>query len=181
MPANLPRESDAGPGSREGGCPMRLVSNIMVALGGAVLLTPASVADLTKVERAIGKEPAYQSRSPRYALLVFGPEARERVWLVIDDKLLYADRNGDGDLTQKGECKRALTWGGEGGTYFEFGALTHIDGRKVHLAVRHQPGREGHDTISISVEGRDFQSVTSDARGPFRFASRPEDAPVVHV
>src|SRR5262249_35481831 len=42
-------------------------------------------------------------KSPRYALLVFGPEARDRVWLVHDGDTLYVDRNGNGDLTEFGE------------------------------------------------------------------------------
>jgi hypothetical protein len=63
----------------------------------------ARAADLASVDRTIKKEPAYQTKSPRYALLVFGPEARDRVWLVHDGDTLYVDRNGDGDLTDAGE------------------------------------------------------------------------------
>jgi hypothetical protein len=36
--------------------------------------------------------------------LVFGPEARERVWLVRAGDRLYVDKNGNGDLTEPGEC-----------------------------------------------------------------------------
>jgi len=60
-------------------------------------------ADLAKVPRTIGKEPAYQTKSPRYLLLAFGPDAAERVWLVQDGDTLYVDRNGNGDLTDPGE------------------------------------------------------------------------------
>jgi hypothetical protein len=49
------------------------------------------------------KEPAYQSKSPLYAQLAFGPEGKDRVWLVLDGDALYADTNGDGDLTEPGE------------------------------------------------------------------------------
>jgi WD40 repeat protein len=34
---------------------------------------------------------------------VFGPEAKTRIWLVLDGKTLYVDRNGNGDLTEDGE------------------------------------------------------------------------------
>jgi hypothetical protein len=34
---------------------------------------------------------------------VFGPEAKRSVWLVIDGEDLYVDRNGNGDLTEKGK------------------------------------------------------------------------------
>ena len=62
----------------------------------------APAADLTKIERRLDKEPAYQTK-PKYCLLVFGPEATTKVWLVIDSDTLYVDRNGNGDLTEKDE------------------------------------------------------------------------------
>jgi len=40
----------------------------------------SSGADLTKIDRSIKKEPAYQGE-PKYCLLVFGPEAKTRIWL----------------------------------------------------------------------------------------------------
>lgn len=62
----------------------------------------AVAADLAKVDRTIKTEPAYRS-PPKYCLLVFGPEAAHRVWLVLDGDVLYVDRNGNGDLTEDGE------------------------------------------------------------------------------
>jgi hypothetical protein len=59
--------------------------------------------DYSKVDRTIKAEPAYQSKSPKYALLVFGREATIRVWVVSDGKTVYLDRNGNGDLTAKGK------------------------------------------------------------------------------
>jgi hypothetical protein len=58
--------------------------------------------NLAHIDRTIGKEPQYQS-SPKYALAVFGPEAAFKVWLVLDGEVLYADKNGDGDLTDASE------------------------------------------------------------------------------
>jgi hypothetical protein len=69
----------------------------------AALSSPSFAVDLTKVERSIRKEPTYQSQTPKYCLLVFGPEAKTRVWLVLDGKRLFVDRNGNGDLTDDGE------------------------------------------------------------------------------
>jgi hypothetical protein len=34
---------------------------------------------------------------------VFGKEAKTRIWLVLDGDILYADKNGNGDLTEEGE------------------------------------------------------------------------------
>jgi hypothetical protein len=73
------------------------------ALTLAILFGPLPAADLAKIERTILKEPAYQTKAPRYCLLVFGPDAGTRVWLVLDGDTLYVDRNGNGDLTDKNE------------------------------------------------------------------------------
>jgi hypothetical protein len=63
----------------------------------------AGAPDLARIDRRIGKEPRYVSKTPRYCLLVFGPQARDRVWLVLDGDTLYVDRNGNGDLTEEGK------------------------------------------------------------------------------
>ena len=78
-------------------------------LTGVVLVASATIhgsepaVDLTRLDRTIRKEPAYHA-VPRYALLVIGPRAEYRAWLVVDgDDVAYVDRNGDGDLTEPGE------------------------------------------------------------------------------
>ena len=58
--------------------------------GAASALTP------TVVDRTIAKEPVYQTKSPKYLLLVFGSERKDRAWLVLDGDTLYVDRNGNG-------------------------------------------------------------------------------------
>jgi hypothetical protein len=70
----------------------------------ALLLLPlsAAAADLKQIDRTIAKEPKYTGK-PGYCLLVFGAEAKHRVWLVQDGDALYVDRNGNGDLTEAGE------------------------------------------------------------------------------
>ena len=83
-----------------------LALRLLVGLvAGACAAASASAADLTKLDRTLVKEPAYRSQ-PRYCLLVFGPEAATRVWLVHDGDTLYVDRNGNGDLTEAGESVR---------------------------------------------------------------------------
>jgi len=69
----------------------------------ALLPIPMFAVDLSKVDRTITKEPVYQTKKPKYCLLVFGPEAKHRVWLVQDGDNLYVDKNGNGDLTEEGE------------------------------------------------------------------------------
>ncbi len=110
-----------------------------VVVLSAVAGSSAAV-DLSKVERRIGKEPAYASKAPRYALLVLGPGTKDRVWLVRDGDVLYVDRNGNGDLTDPGE-KLAAKKGGsaEEGYHFEADEL-NVRGRKHYrLAVSFYP------------------------------------------
>ncbi|HVU86068.1 MAG TPA: hypothetical protein VHD36_02025 [Pirellulales bacterium] len=79
---------------------------LCLALWLCVALYLAGVAhavELDKIERKIGKLPEFNSKEQRYCLLVFGPEARKRVWLVHDGPVLFVDRNGNGDLTEPGE------------------------------------------------------------------------------
>jgi hypothetical protein len=59
--------------------------------------------DLAKIDRSLRTEPTYESEHPQYCLLVFGPQAKTRVWVVLDGDVLYLDRNGNGDLTDPGE------------------------------------------------------------------------------
>jgi hypothetical protein len=83
-----------------------------------LLLCPAlaHAADLAKIDRTLKKEPTYKGR-PAYFPLVFGPEAKTQVWLVLDGDTLYVDRNGNGELTEKAErvamppFKRPRKWG----------------------------------------------------------------------
>lgn len=74
----------------------------LILFGLILCSLSVDAADLTKISRTIAKEPKYQS-NPRYALLVFGPEAKFRMWLVFDGDVVYVDRNGNGDLTETGE------------------------------------------------------------------------------
>ncbi len=96
-------------------------------------LAPAAQRDLTKLERSIAAEPVYESASPRYCLIVFGPEMKTRVWLVHDGSSLYVDRNANGDLTEAGE--KVVAEGDSSdrdeGTYsFEAGEI--VDGNLIH-------------------------------------------------
>jgi hypothetical protein len=68
---------------------------------------PASPVDWSKIDRRIAKEPGYQTKTPKYCLIVFGPEAKQHVWLVLDGDTLYIDKNGNGDLTDEGERVKA--------------------------------------------------------------------------
>jgi hypothetical protein len=81
---------------------MRLLRLLLGLAFVALFVQLATAADLTQIERKIVKEPVYQSK-PKYCLLVFGPEAKTKIWLVLDGDTLYVDRNGNGDLTEAGK------------------------------------------------------------------------------
>ena len=175
-------------------------------LMGAAL---AESADLATVERSIAKEPAYQTKAPRYCLLVFGPEARFHVWLVQDGDLLYVDRNGDGDLTGKDERVEIKQ---KEKTYRIFevgdlrdGVLTHTGLRVTQMLAGPEfvgnpreleriKGADGEPwvwTVSVAAErpaddtralSRHIKYVVNgDGLGFLVFASRPQDAPVIHL
>lgn len=178
----------------------------------AVVLSPLArgyAADLSRVDRTIGKQPKYAGK-PGYCLLVFGPEARHRLWLVRDGDSLYADRNGNGDLTDPGEKIPAR----KDGTDSTFHVGTVRSGKLEHrnLTVRasrlssyvtdvtaHPVARAALrkdptiDVMSVSAEvevpglkgngdgGRLMVGARFDAGGPLLFADNPRDAPIVHL
>jgi hypothetical protein len=122
------------------------MNKLRIATVAALLLATgaASAADLKKIDRTIAKEPAYASKQPRYCLLVFGPEATTRVWLVVDGDFLYVDRNGNGDLTEPGERVR-------------FGAFEENQGGAIAAAREADAGdiREGklrHERLVVTQE-----------------------------
>ena len=168
-----------------------LIWSVTLALGCLALALPgeAPAADLRKVERAIRKEPAYKTKDPRYCLLVFGPKADYRVWLVLDGDTLYVDRNGNGDLTEAGEstgpearntdpCSfKAITILGPDGKTEEkldfalFGWFDYSAGKDT---------RQISPSVSVTWKGRWFGSW-GDETGPCIWGRKQKDAPVLHV
>jgi len=164
----------------------------------------ADAADLTKLDRTIKKEPVYQSKSPRYALLVFGPKAETRVWVVLDlvaepwendgsKNALYIDHNGDGDLTGPSErvtctmTKQAthVSFSPEPSiTYsphFDAGDIVERDGQTKHTGLTIDVGsyiqRYRPVSLAVKVSGRYEQFAGGQL---LKFADRPQDAPVIH-
>ncbi len=80
-----------------------LWTSLMCLLIGFSVLHAQEI-DTTKLDHRITKEPRYESKSRFYCLLLFGPEGKSKVWMVLNGDKLYVDRNGNGDLTDPGEC-----------------------------------------------------------------------------
>lgn len=138
---------------------------------------PAQAADLAKIERAIAKEPPYQGK-PRYCLLVFGPEANFRVWLVLDGTVLYVDRNGNGDLTEPDKRVAAGYKRDDQRFGFKPGQLGTPDGKTKYTLSLLRMNAEGCD-MEIAHNGG-YARAGFDGPGKLRFADRAQDAPIIH-
>ena len=148
----------------------RLFPPFLLALIWSATVTAA---DLTKIGRTIAKEPAYKSK-PKYCLLVFGPEAKTRIWLVLDSDVLYVDRNGNGDLTEKGESQAKDKSG-----VWSIGDVIEVDGKTKHTNLRVRDSRGSffiHMRTSNGLEAEVGNEV-----GNLQFSERTQDAPIVHL
>jgi hypothetical protein len=147
----------------------------------------AEMPDLTRVDRAIQKEPAYVAKNPLYGLALFGRKAEKRVWLVLDKSkpdaptydVLHIDRNADGDLTGPGERIQAA------GGAFKLGEFTDpATGAKHSDFTVKVSGTVPTVMLSLRWRGKlKFGGGYPEdpEAGYLRFAARPKDAPVVWV
>jgi hypothetical protein len=153
---------------------MRLSHLLPAALLVAAGLTPASAADLSKIDRSLKDEPKYHTKAPKYCLLVFGPEARTHVWLVRDGDVMHVLASPDG--------KSAKAWRQVKGSHgsFNLGDVTEDGGKVRHKDLR--LGRHYYecDDVSVRVAGVGKQMAGHDRNGKLAFAARAKDAPVVH-
>src|SRR5262249_3566597 len=149
---------------------------------------PAAGVDLSKIERRIVREPVYETGKPKYCLLVFGPQAQTRVWLVLDGKALYADCTGKGDLTGPGKRLKNARPKDTKLALYRTGPILAADGKTRYPDVKvfvFETGRANKEVI-IDVDvpmgggasGTYRQRVGQD--GEFQFADRPGDAPILH-
>jgi hypothetical protein len=104
-----------------------------------------SAADLTKIDRNLLREPHYRGK-PQYALAVLGPDARFKVWLVLDGDALYADKSGNGDLTEPGKKFAGEKVQYFRGTVFKVGDISVGAERYTNLEVRIESLKESAAT-----------------------------------
>jgi hypothetical protein len=153
------------------------------------LLPRAYAADLARIDRSIKKEPAYKTKTQRYCLLVFGPDAGYRIWLVLDGDTLHVDRNGNGDLTEAGEStkpqqtdtdpasfKPITIFGPDGKTEekLDFALYGWFDYKNGKNAPAIGPA------VHVRWKNRVFGSW-GDETGNCKWASRPQEAPILHI
>jgi hypothetical protein len=153
-----------------------MLPTFLVPALAVLSLWPTSPNYLSHVERRLNKEPAYQTRAPRYCLLVFGPEAKTRIWLVLDGNKLYVDRNGNGDLTEPGKVLAFPETGG----WVTIGDIVETDGRARHTALKVRRFGDGY-RMMLLTGGKRRTYVGYDEFDRLRFAERAADAPIVHI
>jgi hypothetical protein len=143
----------------------------------ALLACSANGQDVSKIDRTVAKEPPYTTKSPLYCLLLFGPEAKAKVWLVLDGDKLYVDRNGNGELTEPGECVTRTA----DDDYFRVPVIPLGDGRKysdlrVNWRPMHGVGGNGkfHLHVTVRVNEHDQYAVV-----PAK-AESPANATLIH-
>jgi hypothetical protein len=180
---------------------IRVIPLILAMVAPALAGEPTAI-DLAQIDRSIVKEPRYVDR-PHYALIVVGPRAEHRSWLVMDgDDSLYFDRNGNGDLTDPddhiqldAEATEKIHVSEEG-THsgmkaFDLGKVSGLPLR-FHYWVRKRgfvPADELLRKIMQEREANDWENGTlwrlaakgGQAQNPVLLAARPVDAQIVHL
>src|SRR5260370_19004550 len=154
------------------------MASLMAAILMSALAVEAPGSDWPTINRKLAKEPKY-THAPKYFLLVFGPKAKTSVWCVLEgNKILYVDRNGNGDLTEKDE-RFVLN---EEEKRFLVGDITESDGKIIHRNLRVWPpadpakkGSDGYVMIEVEINGRYVMLTTIEMNQPM---ARPQDAPV---
>jgi len=164
--------------------------------GWACILLSASLAgaadspDLRGVVRTAPKEPAYACRQPLYGLLVFGPKAQARVWMVLDRSkpdagpydILYVDLDADGDLTEPGERLVGQVSGEE--ARFRLSALKDPATGIAHTNFTATATGPSDPTVMVSLTWRGERKMgggypEDPENGYMKFANAPGNAPVM--
>lgn len=168
-----------------------LTSAMFLALSAPLLA--AEVVDLNKPDRRIAKEPEYVAEEPLYGLYVFGPEAKTRVWMVLDKSdadrdvfdVLYADLDGDGDLTDTSERFTAED-GTESSSRFSLPDFTDPASDITHTKFSFEARRSPQPVFMLRLMWRGelkfdggYPEVPDE--GYMRFAASPEEAPIVWI
>jgi hypothetical protein len=177
---------------RSGGLTMLtriFVSLICLSLATGVLLPHSCAADLSRIDRSIKKEPAYQTKKQRYCLLAFGPGADHRIWLVLDGDTLYVDRNGNGDLTEAGESTKPERTDSDPASFRQitiFGPDCKTEEKLDFALYGWFDYKNGKNTseigpaVHVRWKNRMFGSW-GDETGNCTWAVRPQEAPILLI
>src|SRR5437870_3346732 len=138
---------------------------LLGTLASVVLAIPVWADDLKNIDRTIAKEPVYESKAPKYCLVLIGPEAKTRIWLVLDGDTLYVDRNGNGDLTEADEKIQPKPVRGD-----------FLPGPKSKaFQFRCSIGKLGEITVLVVDDGYTFSVDVFDAVRNLKFEASSDD------
>lgn len=137
---------------------------------------PAVALDLEKVDRTIVKEPVYRSKTPKYCLVVFGPEAKVRMWLVTDGDRLYVDRNANGDLTDDAGPYLSRYKASEAGSW-RVGKI--VQAGTKYLDFRVVRSSSGRFHVRNNASTKPF-NMWAGIVGRLVFGDAPHKAPILH-
>lgn len=182
---------------------MRILHQGLVLLV-ALSATMVAANDLTTIDRRIAKEPQYETK-PYYVLIVIGPQAEKRAWLVVDGSVLYIDRNGNGDLTEANErveldveATKKINVGGSGEykrmNVFDIGQVAGLQLRLNFWVLNDDFVPKDDESELLRKYRKERQKngwanatlwrVTGDGRqaqNPVVFCRRPNDAQISHL
>jgi hypothetical protein len=154
-------------------------------VGGSI--ANASPPDLSKIDRHIAKEPKYIAEHPLYGMYVFGPQAKTRMWAVLDKSrrdatsydVLYFDRHANGDLTAADD--RIVGQSQDGLVSFGIPDFTDPATGDHHTGVSMRYRQNG--SVGFTMKWRDRVEVNggyASHSGPYtQFTTSPADAPIV--
>lgn len=155
---------------------MRHSRFVPALLALAFCTAAAGAADLSKIERTIAREPEYAG-PPKYCLLVFGPEAKTRMWLVISGTTCYLDPKGTGEMT------RAVEYKPQDWHHIDLGPVPDADGTTRHGRLSVARASTSGSTVALEFKlGDKFrQYVGWDSQDRLILGDRPGNAPIIHI
>lgn len=156
------------------------------------LLTADVDQELSRIARRIDKQPKYIAEQPLYGLVVFGPQMKTSVWMVLDKSapsqsqydVVYVDLNANADLTDNGE--RITTVIGEHGeSRFKLPDFTDPATGETHteFSLRCSPQDDAYQMVSVKWNGKQKfgggYTQNPDKETYSLFASAPHNAPIL--
>jgi len=145
---------------------------------------------LQRIERTITREPVYHAEQPLYGLVVIGPQASTRYWVVLDKSsrdvekhdVAYVDLNGNGDLTESNEKFAAEKAGSK--LTFQFPDIVDPTTGKKHPDFKLSISDRDPPTQMVSLLWRGEQKFgggypEDPEDGYLRFGASPAAAPIL--
>jgi hypothetical protein len=156
---------------------------VCLTLAALTLCHAAPATD--KLPAPLLREPNYE-RQPGYALLLLGAGQPDRVWIVLDGRSLYIDRNANGDLTDDGppvpatnersfDLSEGTSWD-RSYVLDEFAPSIGRTHRDFHLRQWNYSDPEDRFGLSLTLDGR----VPMYAGWNPLLATSAAEAPVIH-